>query len=177
MNEEVIQMLASRRIHTIRELQGLQQQRFDALFRFRHGNALVDLKTVLLQIPLFELKVFFREGDASEWKAIQEKATVSFMPGSVEFQVRISLLRGNPKMKVYAPKYYKSKVATYWLIVNSGDFLICLKRVDAGHNGMQISLPADRLPTVQNSVITAAILSDSMIGVQASHSFSVKNIQ
>ena len=172
INDDILAIFSSRRITTIRELQELPATKFDALFGRRFGEEKAEIKHVLQSLPIFELKAFFCKCSLRETDCISDGGVISCNASSGELEVSIRLLRGNPKMKIHAPKYHKAKVATYWLIVDAGQSLLYCRRIDASKSESKFKLPIDRLPT-DGSVIHAEIVSDSMMGISFSFSCNI----
>ena len=168
----MIALFHSRRITTIRKLQELPAQKYDAVFGRSFVEEKAEIKHVLQNLPIFEIKAFVTKVSSGDRECIKDGGSISFNTDSDEVELSIRLLRGNPKMKIHAPKYHKAKVATFWLLVGSGDTLVCCRRVDATHSELKVKLPANRLFN-DGCAIHAEILSDSMIGFSFSLSLSL----
>lgn len=172
VDDDIIAIFSSRGIPTIRKLQELSPQKYDALFGHRYDDEKAEIKRVLQSLPIFDFQVFIRRGSSGDRESVRGGGNISFNRNSDELEVSIRLLRGNPKAKIHAPKYHKTKVATYWLLVGSADSLICCRRVDAAQSESKVKVPANRLPT-GGCVVHAEIVSDSMIGFSYSLSFNL----
>jgi hypothetical protein len=126
MTGALVQSLGRQRIVMLRDLTRLSSGQLERILSGAGGR---ELNRAVSAIPVLEIQLRVRgEHGVGAWVEVSHSGAI--LPREGELQVSLKKMKGDPKNRVFAPRYYKPKVATYWLVISTGSVLLACRRVD-----------------------------------------------
>jgi activating signal cointegrator complex subunit 3 len=162
-------LFASLKIKTLKDLMAYAPDKLESNIISKLGASKHEFRKALAGLAAFSMTAKAKSMTGI-WSEVSPGAVVA-ATGEVRIDVTIQRTRGDARIKVFAPRSNKPKVASYWLVVSSKDTLLGLRRLDliATISSVSMSFEATPGPTV------ITLLSDSMKGIGESLSFTLRS--
>ena len=87
--------------------------------------------------------------------------------GSLKYEIRLGIRcnRGDPSFRVYAPRYHRSKLVSWWIVIEASDHnLLAIKRVELRDKTATITVPV-AFPDDVPRDIRIALIADSVMDI------------
>lgn len=167
-NNEIALLLNSKQINTLKDLTQYTPSAIERILAQYAGQMKSGFLAAVSNLSIFNLKVRIVAG-VLEYD-VKDNGELRLADGSFSIEVAVQRSRGDSAARVYAPKYHKAKVASYWLLISMNGQLLVSRRFDGIRKSAFLNAvvdPSTLRPTDKKFELKVKLVSDSVIGIGA----------